>query len=142
MIEIRFTDMPPSNNKLTLNVGKRRVKTPEYKAWKTPAEWEVRSQVKSMIKGAYVIDIFFRDQFKTKRKRDVFNYEKAISDALVSGGAIEDDSNTRRGTVNWLKGLDCAAVAFVSNVDITEADWWVATKYSENKLEMGMQAKG
>jgi Holliday junction resolvase RusA-like endonuclease len=38
------------------------------------------------------------------RRRDVFNYEKAVSDFLVKHAIIADDSDIRRGTVEWAEG--------------------------------------
>ena len=39
-----------------------------------------------------------------RRRRDVFNYEKAISDFLVYQGVISDDSLIHKGTVQWVEG--------------------------------------
>lgn len=44
------------------------------------------------------------------RRRAVFNYEKAVSDLLVKHGIIADDSDIRRGTVEWIEGSPGVAV--------------------------------
>ena len=44
-----------------------------------------------------------------KRKRDVSNIEKAVSDLLVKHGVLEDDDRITRNTQEWVTGdIECA----------------------------------
>lgn len=59
-----------------------------------------------------------------KRKRDLFNYEKALSDMLVKIGAMEDDSLIQHGTMMWCETVPAGFV------DIT-----IQPRIGENGLE-------
>ena len=55
-----------------------------------------------------------------KRRRDVANYEKAVSDILVTAGVIEDDSLIEEITLRW---------ADVEGVEVT------ITEYDDGVLQ-------
>lgn len=88
--------MPPTANHLFptfIQGGKpRRYKSKDYEAWIERASIELRSQNtwKQPIKGRLAVT--YRFAFGTNRKTDLPNFEKAVSDLLVSQGVIEDDS--------------------------------------------------
>lgn len=99
---------PPSVNRLwraTKGGGVYRSK--EYKDWQTHAEWAVAGQVKGQfIKGEYEITITAVKP--DKRRRDLGNLEKAVSDLLQKTGVIEDDYLCQRIQISWAKtGPEC-----------------------------------
>lgn len=81
--------MPPSLNNL-FPTGKtgRRFRSKEYEAWIVNAPMG-RGGAGAHIHGA--VRAIYRMHFLDKRRRDIANYEKAVSDLLVSRGIIEDD---------------------------------------------------
>lgn len=83
--------VPPSTNNLFLSMGRKRVKTPEYRSWLEVAILSFRQLSKpERFPVEVVIQIHGGKRFNTRR--DVGNCEKAISDALVEAGVIPDDS--------------------------------------------------
>lgn len=96
-------DLPevPSVNNLYLNIRGRggRVKTPQYRAWIEEAALKLNSQRVPLIRGKYFLLATFAR--KDKRRRDLGNKEKALSDILVSQGVIEDDSLAQEITLRW-----------------------------------------
>ena len=93
---------PPSVNSL-FNGGqnsKRRFTSASYKAWQSEAGVALMQQtpLPSIKGGVNVIYSFGRPD---KRRRDVFNLEKAVSDLLVKWAVIEDDSLIESGTCRW-----------------------------------------
>lgn len=91
---------PPSTNNLFANVrGRGRVKTSEYRSWRTEAGWMLKMQHAQPIKGPVSLGY----QVEDKGKGDLGNLEKAITDLLVSHNMIEGDSRevVRRITMEW-----------------------------------------
>ena len=83
--------VPPSTNNLFLSMGRKRVKTPEYRSWLQVAILSFRQLSKpERFTVEVVIQIHGGKRFNTRR--DVGNCEKSISDALVEAGVIPDDS--------------------------------------------------
>lgn len=87
---------PPSVNGLFPGDGKRRWASKPYKAWRVDAAPSVPGL---SIKGAYALQI--RLDRPDRRARDCANYEKAVSDLLVSQGLVEDDSLCARLVLEW-----------------------------------------
>lgn len=88
--------MPPSVNACTANAKKGRVKTEALKRWRIAAscyfwqsihKWGVPKEV---LKPPYMI--VYEMQRPDNRKRDCANFEKAISDLLVTCDVLVDDS--------------------------------------------------
>jgi crossover junction endodeoxyribonuclease RusA len=94
---------PPSVNALFFNVpGRGRVKTDTYTGWENEAAWLLASQKPGRIVGDYEIEITaFRPD---KRRRDLGNLEKGISDLLVSQRVIQDDRFAQKITLQWGSG--------------------------------------
>lgn len=98
--------MPPSVNGLFAGM-QRRHKSDEYKAWLSKANslvWlyspHCTLPLKGRIKATYIFHFNHNDlRSGTKRKNDIFNREKALSDFLVACGVIEDDSDIDDGRV-------------------------------------------
>lgn len=82
---------PPSANSLFKNRKGGRARTPEYDVWREAAAWEIKSQKVKPVKGEVSISIGI--VAPNKRAFDLDNRTKAVLDALVTAGVIEDDNN-------------------------------------------------
>ena len=93
---------PPSVNRLWRTNGKGATySSPAYKAWQKEAQWAIIGQTRGRkIVGPYKMTIHVVRP--DKRRRDLGNLEKALSDALVSSGFIEDDCNAERILSEWV----------------------------------------
>ena len=80
---------PISVNRLYDNSKRGRVKTDRYQAWLTEAGWELKAQGQKPVTGLYAMQIVLNEA--DKRRRDIANFEKCVSDLLVKHGLIEDD---------------------------------------------------
>jgi len=97
---------PPSVNALYRNVPKvGRVKTKATEAFNFQAALALAGQRANGIKGT--VNVTYEvGRFPDKRRRDVGNYEKALSDALVANGIIEDDSLIEWISIGWVDGVE------------------------------------
>ena len=97
--------IPPSANALFANShdGGRHC-TVQYEAWKTAAGWELLAQKPGRMTGAYEITIEVARP-TTRRRMDVANREKAISDLLVKHRVVTDDSLAEAVTMKWGEGF-------------------------------------
>lgn len=98
---------PPSANRLWRNVRGRTIRSAEYDAWLEKASWEVRRVVSMQhdrkgVQGPYGLTILACPP--DRRKRDLGNLEKAVSDALAKGGAVQDDSLAQTISLEWAAG--------------------------------------
>lgn len=98
-VEIKLPN-PPSANALFSSGRRRRFKSPAYVAWIQAAGWMLRTQRPGEIKGKYEIEVTI-GRGSTRRRSDLDNRMKAISDLLVSHRVIEDDSLAERVTLSW-----------------------------------------
>lgn len=86
----------PSVNAIYRNVargdgkGSGRIKTKEYTKWISAAALVIRAQGVKQIRGR--ASASYHIPVKDRRKRDIGNFEKPLSDLLVAAGVIEDDS--------------------------------------------------
>lgn len=101
---------PPSVNGLTLNATKGRVKTPEYRAWLKEAGPRIKDSHRAGM-GPYYLSICARRP--DKRRRDLGNIEKAVSDLLVAHGVVKDDCLAERITLSWDSGMKEECVVLV-----------------------------
>lgn len=92
---------PPSVNNLFINAGRKRVRSPKYRAWADEAYALIlaqRSVYRQSGKGIAVpgpVKLLYEFQEgQDKRKRDIGNLEKATTDCLVEHQIIEADDNT------------------------------------------------
>lgn len=105
---IRFKlPMPPTVNKLYANVaGRGRVKTKRYLTWIQAAGWALKEQKPAKVDGPYCLWLYC--ERPDKRRRDLANLEKAVSDLLVSHGVVGDDSECAELHLYWSgSGRDC-----------------------------------
>lgn len=119
---IQFTlPFPPSCNTLFPSAGKRRVKSKKYLDWINKASAAMNNQnVTPLSKRCLAVyDLYVPDN----RERDAANYEKALTDFLVSRGIICDDNRRH------LKGV------FVKWLD-TKGDKVDVRLYHEDELDL------
>lgn len=105
--------IPPSVNGLYFNTGRgRRAKAKPYREWiKDVGDiYLVRTEKMPPFEGP--IEVHYRvHPFQDKRRRDLENYVKALSDQLTRLNIIEDDSQIIRSTIEW--GLASGGVRIV-----------------------------
>jgi len=99
---------PPSVNRLwRATKGGRVYRSPKYTEWRTRAMWQISLQAKGKkVEGPYKLTIHAVKP--DKRKRDIGNLEKAVSDILVSQNIVEDDSLCEWIEARWVnEGPEC-----------------------------------
>ncbi len=95
--------VPPSLNNMFFNSARAgRVRTPEYRAWIKEAGTILASQRPPQVLGKVSLLIEVQEP-ETKRRQDVANREKAITDLLVTHRVIEGDDQrfVREITMRW-----------------------------------------
>lgn len=92
---------PPSVNNLFANSSHGRFTTPRYAAWKSDAYVELLRQPARFARHTGPVRVTYTFGRPDKRRRDVFNLEKAVSDFLVAHGILADDTLIEHGTVQW-----------------------------------------
>ena len=82
----------------------------EYSGWRKHAEWASVTQVKGQkITGKYTLEITAVKP--DKRRRDLGNLEKAVSDLLQKVKLIEDDYLCQDIRLRWAKsGPECLII--------------------------------
>lgn len=85
--EVRFTK-PPTVNNLFLTAGRKRVKTPEYRAWIDRNKAEAGRMSRPV---SFPVRACYRLCGKFNVRADGANYEKPVIDLLVSEGVLPDD---------------------------------------------------
>ena len=119
-IEIEM-DLPPSVNNL-YRLGKGNVyRSPKYVNWRNATLWSVSLQAQfRKISTEYKLTI--RVVKPDKRKRDLDNILKALSDILESAGVIENDHFCQHIDLAWVKeGPPCYIVIESMGEDDGEA---------------------
>ncbi len=102
-VSLNLTLPPTSNHRLIPSKSGRLITSPRMRKWKLKAKKDVAQQVfegskRTAIAGdrvAVTIHLTWPD----RRKRDIDGPIKPILDAIVAGGAIEDDSLIREMAV-------------------------------------------
>lgn len=86
--------IPPSVNSLYgQRSGRQRYKTKEYKIWEAEAALALFNKPECKYIAGDDLTVHYTFFFPNKRKRDIANFEKALSDFITSAGVIEDDSH-------------------------------------------------
>ena len=91
---------PPSANRLWRTYRGRVCKSREYKDWLVVAGFAARSQGLTEVVGPYKISI--NATRPDKRRRDLDNIIKPVSDLMQSIGVIKNDSDCELLTARWL----------------------------------------
>lgn len=100
-IELRLPS-PPSANHLYANAASGgRFKTEEYEAWLDEAGWRLQEQRPGRIAGPYEIEVQVARPHG-KRRADLDNKIKGVSDLLVKHRVLVDDSLAEKITLSWL----------------------------------------
>lgn len=97
-----YLPLPPSVNEL-FDGGRnspRRFTSSVYKAWQQAALYSLVGFPYDMIKGPVAI-LYSYKRPADKRARDMMNFEKALSDLLVTARIIEDDCHIQYGGQHW-----------------------------------------
>lgn len=98
---------PPTVNNLFVNArGKGRVPSPGYAAWKREAAFMLGRP--DTVRGPYHLTLIV--QRPDRRRRDLDNLIKPLSDALVACGAVEDDSDCVSLLIKWAEAPGSAPV--------------------------------
>jgi Holliday junction resolvase RusA-like endonuclease len=106
--------LPPSVNGLFAGMQRRHL-SPEYKAWRIEAGYELNLQRPRKCLGKVALAFEVREP-PTRRAEDLSNRLKACEDLLVSHGIIEGDSQhfVRHIELDW---------ALIEGIRITITAW-------------------
>jgi Holliday junction resolvase RusA-like endonuclease len=98
---------PVSVNAMFADGKTRRHKSQRYADWIIEAGYALNRQRPTPIKGPIKILYEFQEG-RDNRRRDAFNFEKGVTDLLVSHGVIEGDHDLilRHGSVTWNREVD------------------------------------
>lgn len=99
MVELHLP-YPPSANRLWRRSGRVMHKSTEYTKWLRDAGWAAKAQRPGAVTGPYRLQI--QAVRPDKRKRDLDNLAKPISDLLTSIGVIADDSDCEVLSMRWV----------------------------------------
>lgn len=106
--------MPISVNAMFADGKTRRFKSQRYADWIAEAGYALRSQRAPQIKGQVHLSYLLQEGLD-KRRRDLGNFEKGVTDLLVSHGVIEADDGriVREITLRWSKMVQGIRVTIV-----------------------------
>lgn len=94
-------EFPPSVNRLWRAVpGRGVIKSKIYREYMEKNLWIIKQQSTGKITGKYIIA--FEASRPDKRKRDLDNLIKPLSDLLVQAGVTEDDSLCEELSAKWV----------------------------------------
>lgn len=91
---------PPSANALWVRARKGMRRSDRYMAWLTEAGWHVKAQKPKSIEGPYCIRLHAARP--DKRRRDLDNILKPVSDLLQHVGVIKDDADCDMISARWV----------------------------------------
>lgn len=102
---------PPSVNTLTRYGKGHAYSTPRYRSWAKEASAEIKLQLgfqNNKVLGPYTLSI--QAKRPDKRKRDLGNIEKVVSDVLQANGVIENDCLAEMISLRWVTSGEGIAV--------------------------------
>lgn len=93
---------PPSANNLFVNSRRTggRFPSSQYKAWQKSAAQHFALAPMIQCKGKVRVTYVY-GQEPDRRRRDLLNFEKALTDLLVKAGVMEDDSLIQEALLRW-----------------------------------------
>lgn len=120
--QVLLLPLPPSVNNLYRNKtkcrpGERggRIKTAAYMAWEAEAGLKINLQNPIHIPGLVRMTIYATKP--DRRRRDLMNLEKAVSDLLVKMKIIEDDSLISIFHMEWVARDLSGVSVFIESID-------------------------
>jgi len=121
VLDIKLDTLPVSINAMwmpALRNGKAIiVKTPEYRAWRKAAAWQMRAQLRNQyLSGFYALHVELCAPNNVARDLDNFSF-KAISDAAQEAGVIENDSKCVRLKSKWVESGPAVRAWFISTTE-------------------------
>jgi crossover junction endodeoxyribonuclease RusA len=93
---------PPSTNDIWVRTKRGMRKSDGYSAWLKEAGWMLKQQKAGSVPGKYKLTI--EAVRPDKRRRDVDNLIKSVSDALQAFGVVVDDSLCEFVSAQWVIG--------------------------------------
>ena len=100
-LSLSLTELPPSANSIWRAVNGRVLKSRDYRAWMQATALVLRSQARGgRIEGPYAMHVQL--VAPDRRRRDLDNRLKALSDAITAAGLVDDDSFCRRIEAEWV----------------------------------------
>lgn len=105
---------PPSVNALYITGKHRRATSKRYEDWQKEAWAALVQQPARFHRHTTPVVVVYTFGRPDKRRRDVFNLEKAVSDFLVKQGVLADDTLIERGTVQW--GAESGVIAVIETM--------------------------
>jgi len=101
--------LPPSVNAMYRVVGRRSILSKDARDWYASAVPKIAVQADGMVfDGNVAVDYTF--YFPNNIRRDCFNYEKALSDAITKAGVWGDDCQITDGSVHKRISKECPRV--------------------------------
>lgn len=99
MTEQRFilSTVPPTANHLFATVGKIRVRSKQYRAWREFAQWQLKAQFPKWTDKPVCVEYEMR---RPRAGADIDNRAKPIGDALT-GIVLKDDSQIVDLRIRW-----------------------------------------
>ena len=119
---ITIDQYPPSTNVIWRVARNRIIKSAAYRKWLADMAILIRGQTKDKIIGAYGLEILVKR--KDRRRRDIDNFIKPISDLLVSAGVVEDDSLCDVVTAMWDGQGSSITIILIKNNLPSEQEQW------------------
>lgn len=116
-VEFFLPTLPPSKNDLRMIARGRLVSTPEYRAWRKSAGWEMKLQRVRSIKGPYRLTIQARRPALVRR-RDLANMLEATEDLLTVMEIIEDDHLSQHIELDWTTDIAAGVRIRVESTDL------------------------
>ena len=106
MIEnVFYLPLPTSVNALhTLRKAGGKARSKPYQAWVKEAGYAILTQRFKPILGPY--ELMVHAVRPDKKRRDLGNLEKAVSDLLVAHGVVEDDHLCECIFLEWVRAID------------------------------------
>lgn len=101
---------PPSVNNLYINVNRRRIRSPRYRAWQEEAGWRLQAAKPGTFEGP--VNVTLELCPPDRRDRDADNLNKPVLDLLVAHGVIKGDGRriVRSVTAKWVQSVHSCTV--------------------------------
>lgn len=91
---------PPSANRMWRHVGKKVLRSAEYERWRKECQTIIRAETRGQcVAGPYAMTL--QVGRPDRRRRDIDNLLKPVSDVMVLAGAVEDDCNCQQIEAAW-----------------------------------------